>query len=345
MKRNTGYDLIRIISIFLVVASHANVAYLGANQGKAGWFFVVVCTAICSVSVPLFFMVSGALLLDADRVITLRELFLKRIPKQAVPFAVWSLIYVIARIVMGKIPFSLSAFTSLIHEPAYYQFWFMYALFAIYLLLPALQAVVLRLERRHLEYLIALWLVFSLFIPTLQVLVPGFNISEHVDLILCEGYVGYFLLGYYLKKYHAKASPRAAGIFGVSGVALAALVSVAEYFISAERGAKYEGYFNMAYLTPFVAVAAAGIFVSLQNLSFKKDGTLCKSLKLGSELAIGVFYVHMLVMAVLEHIGLLADTSVVLLICKTAVSYIASLAIAFVISRIPYVRKILMGLK
>jgi surface polysaccharide O-acyltransferase-like enzyme len=63
---------------------------------------------------------------------------------------------------MGKIPFAFSSFTALLYEPAYYQFWFMYSLFAIYLLLPVLQAVVLKLERRHLEYILILWLVFSL---------------------------------------------------------------------------------------------------------------------------------------------------------------------------------------
>lgn len=343
-KRNVGYDFIRIVAIFLVVVIHANVAYLGENQGEAGWYAVMLFTSLCLVAVPLFFMVSGALLLDTQEVIPLKKLFFKRIVKQAVPFIIWSLIYVVARIVMGKTPLSITAFTDLLHEPAYYQFWFMYSLLAIYLLLPVLQAVVLKLGKKHLEYVLILWLIFSTMFPVMQKFIPGFAISRHVDLILCEGYVGYFLLGHYLKKYHSELSWKKGLGLALIGIGCTGALSVVEYLVCVKTKASYQGYFYQAYLTPFVVLAVTGLFLTFQNLPWTQKEKPCKLLHTGSVLTMGVFYVHMLVITALEYVGLTASASILLLIVKIILSYGVSLGIAFVISKIPYVKKILMGL-
>ncbi len=343
-KRNVGYDFVRIFAIFLVVMIHANVAYLAENQGKASWYFVMLITSICLVAVPLFFMVSGALLLDTQEVIPLKKLFFKRIGKQVIPFIVWSLVYVLARIVMKKTPLSITAFTDLLHEPAYYQFWFMYTLLAIYLLLPVLQAVVLKLEKRHLEYVLILWLVFSTVFPVMQKFIPGFVISEHVDLILCEGYVGYFLLGHYLKKYHSELSWKKGVWLALIGIGCTGVLSVVEYLVCVKTKTSYQGYFYQEYLTPFVVLAATGLFLVFQNMHWTEKERPLRLLKTGSVLSIGVFYVHMLVITALEHIGLTASASILLLIVKILLSYGVSFGIAFVISKIPYARKILMGL-
>ena len=55
---------------------------------------------------------------------------------------------------------------------------------------------------KKIEYMLVLWAVFCIVVPIISRYVPSFKLSEHVDLVLCEGYIGYFLLGYYLKKYN-----------------------------------------------------------------------------------------------------------------------------------------------
>lgn len=343
-KRNVGYDFIKIFAIFLVVANHANVAYLEVNRGTIGWYFVMLFTSISIVCVPLFFMVSGALLLDTQEVVPLKKLFFKRIYKQAIPFIVWSLVYVVARIVMGKMSFGITAFTDLLHEPAYYQFWFMYALLAIYLLLPILQAVVLKLGKRHLEYVLILWFVFSVAFPVMQKFIPSFAISGHVDLILCEGYVGYFLLGYYLKKYHSEVSWKKGLWLMLIGGACTGILSVVEYLVTTNAQISYQGYFYQETLTPFLVLLATGLFLLFQNLPWTEKERPCKLLHTGSVLTMGVYYVHMLVITALEYVGLIGNANILLLIVKIFVAYGVSLGIALVISKIPYVRMVLMGI-
>lgn len=342
VKRNVGYDVIRILSIFLVVVIHSNVAYLAANTGTPGWHFVMLATSVCLVAVPLFFMVSGALLLDTDEVISLDKLFFGRILKQALPFIVWSAVYVLARIVMGKISFTLSAFTALLYEPAYYQFWFMYSLLAIYLLLPVLQAVVIKLSKRHLEYVLLVWLVFCTVFPVLERFVPGFAISGHVDLILCEGYVGYFLLGYYLKKYHSELSWKKGALLAAVGIGATGVLAVVEYAVTADIG--FSGYFYQAYLTPLVAFASTGVFILFANMTYTENEKTRSALKMLSTASIGVYYIHMLVLTALEYLGIVGDANLLILAVKLILAYAISYVASLVISKIPLARKALLGL-
>ena len=343
-ERKLGYDLVRIISILMVVAIHSNVAYLSGEQGTAGWYFVMLLTSVCLVSVPLFFMVSGALLLDTEEVISLKPLFFKRILKQAIPFLVWSVIYVVVRIINNKIPFTLSAFTDVLHTPAYYQFWFMYSLLAIYLLLPVLQAIVIKLEKKHVEYLLILWAIFSIIVPVLQRFIPKLKLSEHADLVICEGYIGYFLLGYYLKKYHSLVSCKKALFFGLIGIMITAIFAVLEYVVCAKNGTIYIGYFYKTYLTPFVVLAVVGLFLFFQNAKYTDKEKPIKLLNTGSNLSIGVFYVHMLVLTLLEYLGFTGENNVLIVLLKIVSVYGVSVLISLIISKIPFVKKILMGL-
>ena len=185
--------------------------------------------------------------------------------------------------------------------------------------------------------------MFSTVFPVLQRYISGFEISEHVDLILCEGYIGYFLLGYYLKKYHSEVSWRKGLILAMLGILATGVACIIEW--QSTKGGNYQGYFYQEYLTPFVVLAAAGVFLCFQNISWTEKEKPRKMLQLGSMLSIGVFYVHMLVLTVLEYIGLTGATNVMLLLVKVLLTYVLSLVAAFIISKIPYVRKILMGLK
>lgn len=345
LKRNTGFDIIRTIAIFMVVAIHSHVAPLAANQGSAMWYVVMSLQVICLVAVPLFFMVSGALLLSGEKETDIGTLYKKRIPKQAIPFIVWSLIYVVVRIVMGKIPLSVSAFTSLLYEPAYYQFWFMYTLLAIYLLLPVLQTLLKNCDKKKTEYILILWAVFSVVLPTLSRFVKGFDISEHVDLILCEGYIGYFILGYYLNKYKIDVKKSTAVLMWVLGTVATIVCAIIEYVSTNKLNLSYEGFVYQAYMVPGTVVSATGMFLFLCNLKYKFSEKSKKAVTKIAELSVGVYYIHMLVLTVLEKIGFTGENNILILGGKIIATYIISLIGAFVISKIPVARKILLGAK
>lgn len=299
----------RILASFMVVVLHASVA-----RGSENYVLTSSVIAICNISVPLFFMISGAVNLR-ESVIPISELFKKKIPKLAIPFIVWSLLYTSVRIAAGKLPLHIRSFLSLLWEPAYYQFWFLYTLLAIYLLLPVIQALVLRLSKRQLEYVLGLWAVFSLVIPCAQRYIPGFRISEHVDLVLCEGYIGYFLLGHYLTKYPLQWKTRKLGALYLVGVAC----TIAEGYLTW----KCNEYWYQSYWMVGILLAAVGAFVLLVRFGEKGhrvDNTVFKL----SAMTMDIYYIHMLVLVAVEKIGLTGKNNTLLLYVKALVVFVLS---------------------
>lgn len=341
--RVIGYDLVRTIAIFMVVAIHSNVIYLESNQGNIGWIIVMEMTALCLMSVPLFFMISGALLLDCNQEVGICELFSKRLPKQFIPFILWSLIYVFSRIAMGRVPLSIQPFIKLLYEPAYYQFWFMYTLLGIYLLLPILQVLVRYLNQKQMEYMLIIWFIFSVVIPGISYFVKEFRISEHIDLVLCEGYIGYFLLGFYLKKYRKNVTIRLSLFLSGLGIFITGVAAYLEWLFCVNFEKKYFGYVYQVYLLPGVVITVIGIFLICQKMDISHSNIFSKAIIKMSELSIGVFYVHMLILIVLERIGLSGEKSIFILTMKTVLIYVMSLLVSYIISGLSVLRSALLG--
>src|SRR5512142_395126 len=87
-------DLMRVLAIYLVVVIHTSGQLTGA-WGKislAQWLMADIYGGIARVGVPLFFMLSGFLLLP--RTESLRDFYRKRVLKIVIPFVVWSVIYI-----------------------------------------------------------------------------------------------------------------------------------------------------------------------------------------------------------------------------------------------------------
>jgi surface polysaccharide O-acyltransferase-like enzyme len=140
-KRESVYwvDLIRVVSIFLVVMIHVieNIindwnTYPANIQNIANFY-----DSMTRMSVPLFFMTSGWLLLKKSE--SLREFFSKRLVKVIFPFAVWSLVYLMwsCGITLGGCKPVFISRLLFIHG-TYHHLWFMYPLIGLYLITPLL---------------------------------------------------------------------------------------------------------------------------------------------------------------------------------------------------------------
>ena len=112
-------DLMRVLGSFFVVLAH--VSYQG---GESSLYYVLSRTAV-----PLFFMVSGYLLLGREE--PYGVFFWKRIVKVFVPFLIWSLIYLLWNREGFDSGFSLKLVVSyilkIIHGPRENHLWFFIA--------------------------------------------------------------------------------------------------------------------------------------------------------------------------------------------------------------------------
>ncbi len=343
-ERNVGYDVIRIIAIFSVVVIHGLVPYLSyTDKSSAGFVSAMLISSLCLIGAPLFFVLSGALLLDTQEPITLRYLFKKRMPKQFIPFVIWSVVYIIVKMAMGKVEPGIKPFIALIKEPAHSQFWFMYVLLGIYLLLPLIKALVSSIDKKTLEYLLLLWLIFSLGVRFLDNLSSGaVSVSAHLNFLSFFTYPGYFILGYYLKKHGYRITSGQALLSTVISLAATLLISFAEWSVCLANGSEFYGVAYQSYYCPTLAVSVGGIFVLLSRTK-RKGCRFCSVAKRLSECTVGVFYIHMLIMAALELIPPFHTANLFFTFVKILLTYVISYACSLGISYIPFINGLLLG--
>lgn len=337
-ERIIGYDIMRIVAATMVCVIHSNVYFL-LNAGHTWhWLMIMLMTALCVVSVPIFFMVSGAGNLVKDDVISTSQLFKVKIPKIFIPFAVWSIIYVIARIAMGKIEADAHAFVSLLWEPAYYQFWFMYSLLGMYLLLPVFQYMIIQMDKRLSQYVIVFWIVSSLVLPMLVRYIPGFKLSSHFNLVFLEGYWGYFFLGGYLRKYTLPHEKLTATVLLVAGTAITLVSAVLEWYCTPTE--KYYGYVYCAYLLPGAAMMTSGLFLLLQRIRiYDKYKRAIYSM---SGLTMGIFYIHTMLVNGYELVFTDIAPTTLNAIIKVIIVIVAAIIICAGLKQIKPLRKFLL---
>lgn len=279
MKRDSGLDILRILACLMVVLNHSPIPSDNANG-----VFLSAISYITVASIGLFFMVSGALLIPVktDYLTFIR----KRFSKIAIPTLLWSLIYIFLRLFnteselnilqsIASIPFSAQGEGVL---------WFMYTLSGLYLLAPILSAWVTQASKKDLQIALTLWAI-TLCYPIFDFYLLT-NSSETGILYYFTGYAGYFLLGYYLKKYPASISSIAVWSIAVLGFLLVPTLK----FLNIS----FDFYQLFWYLSIFIAALAVGIWKLIMKISSKIQPY--KSLTNISNLTFGVYLCHILVM-------------------------------------------------
>ena len=343
-ERPAGYwpggDAIKVTAMLMVIGIHVISPHFFGQipatppgqpfRFDIHWWVAAAIDALCRTSVPLFFMVSGALLLP--RAEPIAAFLRKRFLAVVVPMAAWSVFYLVwgHRIIhfAGTPPLN-----ALPRQPAFFHLWFLYPLLLSYLAMPLMRAVFAQGERL-VGYALALWGVAAtwMFADNLAAgnAEPGVLWPDY------PYYLGYVLLGGALLRLRDRVPLwAAAGLFLLSAAATLLLT----YVWSARLGTASEQF--MGYFAPNVAAGAVAAFLFLDGLSRHLGRAMQAAIRFLGGLSFGVYAVHPVV--ILYFIGdtraWFADPSLTAL-AGIATVVLGSGAIAFVLSRIPLLRRL-----
>ena len=188
-----------------VVYLHTAADGLRQSEHMALWHLSNLLSALAVAAVPLFFMLSGALLLGSDKTDDPAYLLRRRLPRVAVPGLFWSLLVVVGVWLTQGGEAALLKFVNLPAISVLTPYWFLYALIPMYLLSPLLKRMTDHLEERHWRYLLGLWVVVTLAINQLSGFLPDpwyalLRENATLNVSVLEGYLGYFLLGAWLER-------------------------------------------------------------------------------------------------------------------------------------------------
>ena len=93
-KRVIYFDILKALAIIFVIFIHVISEYWESlNTASIEFLVLTLFDSISRFCVPIYFMISGALFLRDDKVVTIKDVFKKYIPKMLLIFVFWNLLY------------------------------------------------------------------------------------------------------------------------------------------------------------------------------------------------------------------------------------------------------------
>lgn len=204
IKRDSSLDLLKTISMILVIVIHVSNYYCrnASDMLSTNFIFSAVYDGLARICVPLFFMISGVVILNGKYD---GRKYIARIVKFILVLAFWSIIYYLWDAFYMHYEYNLvSDFFNIFFIPMKIHLWFMYPIIGLYIIAPFIQKMVNNLEEKLENLFIFLWLGFSGGVYILNLIVKGIGVDTEVVYplpMLQETYwLGYFIAGYVLYK-------------------------------------------------------------------------------------------------------------------------------------------------
>ncbi len=299
MKRIVYADYLRVIGILGVMGVHLCGNYLSKTPLFSSiWYQGTLFYSITRSGVLLFVLVSGLLLLDRPQTI---DRLPHRLERVLVPFIFWlfmfylKMIYFDHSIVVTSPVNFVTQFINCVLNPDVIsiEFWYIYMIIGFYLMLPIIYKWISNTDEREIKYFLVLWFV----ILVLNYFNTHVMILNYVNLF--TGYLGFFVLGYYLNKSDSKyANSFSLGlILFVLGTLMMLLSILIPTWMSGQLNMDYVGYLNLAPSSVFKAV---GIFLMLKNINYEKlfkskTDSVNNFMMKFSEITFGLYLIHLLI--------------------------------------------------
>lgn len=222
-KTEPRYTLLRALAIIMVVYNHCSGDFNSAVPVSQFQEWGQHIQQLIFTAVPLFVMLSGALLLGKKEEPSV--FFSKRLKRILIPFLLWSsIVFVLLRLKAHE-PLTLSSIGDLVFailtKGVFGVYWYIYLIIALYLLTPFLRVIVQNMSLRMVALFSALpfcWHFVGGFWPDVK-LIYGWHFPYAV-------YLFYFLAGYIL---HQLILRRKHGSICKYGSILLSLVAIAVY--------------------------------------------------------------------------------------------------------------------
>lgn len=290
LVHETRLDFIRVMACVAVVLLHVSARPIYMQEQLSAWAWLAgnAVSSLTHWCVPVFVMLSGALLLGSEKT-TYRNMLCQRIPRMLLVLALASAFYALwQKFFFGGLVWAEFARALVAGQP-YYHLHFFYLIIGLYFITPVLSRAIIALSEQELRH--AVWVTCGL---TMAV----FAWSTFSRTYTPNGasyswwYIGYFLLGHYLHRYSPQLPYLRILLLGygvtVVGTQLLAYVMGSGYL--------WKLYFY-TYFSPTVLAMAIGVWGIAGRWAQGIDGAVLRAL---APLTLLVYILHPMFMELLR---------------------------------------------
>ncbi len=346
-KRLVHYDLVRVIAIFAVVVVHTSGSLYRAVAPitSFNWQVSNIYSTSGKFSICIFMMVSGMLFLNPKKEITIKSLYRKNILRIVSSFIFWSVayalfgLYVKVRMNGYSSAYLYDFFIDVVNGN--YHMWFCYMIIGIYMIVPFLRLIS---GNEHLmKYYLILSIIFASTIPVLQLL--PYVVSQPISIVVMQlrlnfvlGWVGIFILGYYLS--YCNITKKAETIIYILGVLSLILTIVINGLMSIKNNQNYEGLYDLTNVNILLTAIAVFVYFRLHVSKVEFSERFKKFILLLSECTFGVYFIHVFLIIIFQQYALdkMLYNAVIAVPVISAGVFILSTILIYFFRKIPFAR-------
>ena len=331
MRRIVYFDILNVIACFCVVCMHCN-GWIHLFIKDDLWAARVLIEVVCYFAVPVFFMLSGATLLNYRQRYSTTEFYKKRFIRTVIPYLFWGIIFYIIYLLRGNTPFgwkeTIIRFST--GEIPYTFYWFFIPLFLLYIFMPFFSLMVEKLNRSQLLFLCLLLFVFQSVIPTISS-VATLNLSFQIPI---AGYAIFMFLGYLLASNDYESNNKFFWSFSV----VCFLLLVCRYYLVYQLNEKSEPLFS--YFGLYSILPSIWVFLLIKRIA--KPLQLDRFSNIWRFLAsksYGVYLLHAFFIVVLEQF--IPMNSLLFIIIGVLIIYLSAILATYLLQQNRYIAYLL----
>lgn len=336
MKNRIFYlDFLRSFAIIMVLALHCISEYMVQPYlyETTSWYINLFVNAFARCGVPIFFMISGCLMLTSDKTKDLKTFYKKALSKIAIPLVFWNIVYFVYNCLRGYVEFDvLMLFKQFVNIGSEYHLWYLYTLLGIYLVAPFLKMIVDSCDIKKQIWLLILMIFGTTIRPFINQVTP---VYIYLFEPLFNGYMAYFLMGYILSnlKLNGKIT------VGFFALGLFALIYSIVFHHTHSSGESINLIFNSGYSFCHCLLASS-IFV-ISKCVFERTEVFRGLVEAVSKYSFGVYLIHVAVIDLVFEFFMIDASPIVSSVYIFAVTFPVSLTVSFLIGKIKYLCKVI----
>ena len=347
-KRKVYYDFLRILAILCIIFNHTDNRgyYLYALTDKITVkYFYYMFSALIAMGVPIFFMISGALLLGKEE--SFQKICRHRVARILLVIVIFSMVQYLFQVCTGKAEgVHLGYFIGhVLSGDIIIPYWFLYQYLMFLLILPFLRMLVKAMKPKHYLYLLGLYLLID-GVLAVALSFYGLNVDKY-DQPMFSRIIIWPLLGYYMENLLLQKYYRMKYVFAGCACSFIALFVIA--YMSARRGLtidQFTDYDKGLYTCSLTAIYAVTFFY-LAKYFFQKVKIPLKLYRLITVLGGATFGVYLMEQPIRESTIFLWDYLAPYVsrfgaaIIWTVLIFLCTAIITLILKKIPGIKQLL----
>ena len=335
IKENLDWvDSLRVLATFSVIVLHvaAGVYYQYGSISNFDWWTANIYSSIVRFCVPIFLMISGALMFSKTYEKT-GEFLKRRLMRIVLPFLFWSLVYISVSLFFKFHDGTLMSAREILkfifmglRNGASYHLWYMYMVVGLYLFFPIIGKWLQNSDENGIKYFLLIWILTVVsHLMFVEKLFPNIETSYF------SGFIGFPVLGYYLNKTIFNfRNKKAVYLILITVGILTTMFGTS--FMTYHNNQLFEGFYS--YLSLNVIIVSIGVFLLFKDfIRFNS-----KAILFFSKYSFGIYLVHVMILTVVSRLGISFEfgTPIIGIPVLSVFCFISSTVIIWGVNKLPF---------